>query len=100
MFSIRQEISFVFACDFSLPIRTRKGEGAQGAGLRILAQGPPHSILFLRLVHPAEGWLKEEDAENNEDNEEFHQYQYPQRPPPSHGLEAFDIETRNAPKKP
>ena len=77
-----------------------KGEGAQGAGLRILAQSPPHSLLFLCLVHPAEGRLKEEDTENDEDNEEFDEYQYPQRPPPSHGLEAFDIETRNAPKKP
>ena len=73
---------------------------SSGLTLRILAQGPPHGFLFLRLVHPAEGRLKEEDAKNNEDNEEFDEYQYPQRPPPSHGPEAFDIETRNAPKKP
>ena len=82
---------------FRLPHERRR---STRAGLRILAQSPPHSLLFLCLVHPAEGRLKEEDTENDEDNEEFHQYQYPQRPPPSHGLEAFDIETRNAPKKP
>ena len=76
-----------------------KGEGAQGAGLRILAQSPPHSLLFLCLVHPAEGRLEEEDTENDEDNEELYQYQYPKRPSPSHGPETFDIEARHANEK-
>ena len=39
--------------------------------------------------------LEEEGSEHSKENDDFQEYQYPQRSPPSHALEAVSIEVPN-----